>query len=931
MVYLAQRSLLVAGLLAASPVGATIGPSLQNRLATVPGPVRVVIVLHAASPSLNRSLLGRPSAALETRTAIQAANERALEAFSSQAALAGITLGEPDVFWLSPAVAATVKPGQVLALCELSTVASVIEDAPVELLLPPVRNPAAQPAYDATAAGLDLVGVRPLWHQGLTGRGTLVASLDTGVDGLHPALHSRYRGLRVSASEAWLDPAGGASPNDPSGHGTHTMGTVLGCEATDTVGLAPEAEWIAAGVVDRGRTFSQTISDLLAAFQWLADPDGRPETRRDRPDVVLNSWGIPQGILPPCDGTFWQVVDNLEALGTVVVFAAGNEGPGPTTLRQPADRGDSYLSCFAVGAVDALDPTAGAASFSSRGPVSCNPSLIKPEIVAPGVNVRSCAPGGGYKLLSGTSMAAPYVAGAVCLMRQYNPDATPMEIKEALVQSALDVGPAGPDYGSGYGLLNIPGAIARLAPARPVSWKVTVPETNEATASLGSVSVTGEVRIDNLGRSLSGVQVTVRPMQSTCLVNGTSTHAFDFVQDSEGSMVIPVSLQSTAALDAGDRLWVELALQSDSPRLDTTIIAGLRVGEGPKRAALAIGAQGVSLVATNTGRFDTEGAQALSVIDPEFSYDGVRIPLTGGLDIRAQSLQVSSFGADQDFEPAPNGQLSTGLEDALAVSRFRDTRHANPVGIEFEQRLFAGTEGPGAYLLAEYSWRRLWDGSEAIRLGSWYHWQPASGASIVATGQSDEICQSGDGIYFGCVWLSDRDVEASYAAFDSEASALPTPSPGEAPAAAASYWSFLREASQTGASNRFAVAFVAGHSLQDWQRAASRARRQYDGAGATGGGVRPQAFELYPSYPNPFNPATTIRFALERRSEVRLEIFNALGRHVSTLVQGELPAGIHDVRWQATDSRGLPSPSGAYFIQLTSGEEVRTGKITLLR
>jgi subtilisin family serine protease len=888
----------------------------------------VVIVLEPAASFLSRAAVGRPSAAAETERSLQAAHEAVLREFFVQVAGAGVTLLDAESFWLAPAVSARVQLEQIPLLHSLPGVASVIEDAPVELLNP-ARSPAVQSAADATAAGMDLVGVRPLWHQGLTGRGTLVASLDTGVDGFHPALQSRYRGQHATAAESWRDPEGGTYPNDPSGHGTHTMGTVLGCEPGDTVGIAPEAEWIAAGVVDRNRTFSETISDLLAAFQWLADPDGRPETRSDRPDVVLNSWGIPQGILPSCDATFWQVVDHLEALGTVVVFAAGNEGPGSSTLRQPADRGDSYLGCFAVGAVDALAPFAGASPFSSRGPVSCNAAVIKPEIVAPGVSVRSCARGGGYRLLSGTSMAAPYVVGAICLMRQHNPDATPFEIKEALVQSAQDIEPAGPDFATGYGLLNIPAAIARLSAAKPLSLSITVPEaTTGAVASTGFVTASGDIRIDNLGRSLEGVSVTVRPRMQSCTNQAAATLYFDYVEAEQGFMVVPLALESTETLRPGDRLWVDLALQMNSPRLDTSITLGVRVGEGPMPSAMTVSYDGLSVVTTNAGRFDTAGAEAVSVHTAEFAYDGVRIPFTGGLTISAQGCEVSSFG-DNDFEPVSRDGQGAPSAAALAASSFRDTRHPNPVGMEFDQLVLGGSEGPGAYLIMDYRWRRLWDEGAAAAFGSWFLWQPDGGTTIVATGAQDELCLAGSGVYFGCVWLSRRSVEASYAPYDAGASAQPSPDlPGPTPSDA--YWCFFREQAQADASGGFALAFVAGRTLVEWQEAAQRARAQYV-TGAADEEVKPLAFELYPSYPNPFNPSTTIRFATTQESAVKVEVFNALGRPVGTLLDAYLPAGTHHLRWEAADGRGVPLPSGLYIVRVTSADEVRTGKMTLLR
>ena len=115
-------------------------------------------------------------------------------------------------------------------------------------------------------------------------------------------------------------------------------------------------------------------------------------TTSDVPDVILNSWGVPRGLFIPCSQTFWEVIDNVEAAGIVTVFAAGNEGPNPQTMRDPADRAATPLNSFSVGAVD-NNKVIG--DFSSRGPSSCDTTQIKPEVVAPGVLVRSSSKDGG--------------------------------------------------------------------------------------------------------------------------------------------------------------------------------------------------------------------------------------------------------------------------------------------------------------------------------------------------------------------------------------------------------------------------------------------------------------------------------------------------------------------------------------------------------
>ena len=242
------------------------------------------------------------------------------------------------------------------------------------------------------------------------------------------------------------------------------MGTMTGLGATtgDTIGVAFGAQWIAARAIVSG-------GNANLAFQWLADPDGDPNTIDDVPDVISNSWGYHDFSCPQYQ---WYQIDNCEAAGIVVVFAAGNRSSGdpyPESMWAPASRITTEYNTFSVGAVNGNSDNFPIADFSARGPSQCDHLTIKPEVVAPGVNVRSSVPGGGYQQYgwSGTSMACPHVAGTVALLRQYNPNASVDTIKWAIMQSATDLGQDGEDNTYGYGIINALGAL-NLLPANEV-------------------------------------------------------------------------------------------------------------------------------------------------------------------------------------------------------------------------------------------------------------------------------------------------------------------------------------------------------------------------------------------------------------------------------------------------------------------------------
>ncbi|HPC11827.1 MAG TPA: S8 family serine peptidase, partial [candidate division Zixibacteria bacterium] len=442
------------GAAAAQPSLAPGLAELIDRGAPPDSIVHVVVFLEtertAAASKASAAMLARGDQIRQVTSALKQARgrgDRAVAALLRQHARSTVAR-----YWIAPAYAAAVPAAVLPELAAIDGVSLVVEDAPVSLIAP-VEEKAPTAGLAATVAQpLVQLGVPALWQKGLTGRGRLICSFDTGVKYDHAALLPKWRGAHVPLSAAWFSKVAPTSlPADAVGHGTHTMGIMVGSDGADTIGVAPDAEWITAGVIDQGRPLSTTIADILEAFQWALNPDGDTMTTDDVPDVILNSWGIPKGLFTPCDRTFAAAIENVEAAGVVTVFAAGNEGPNAMTLRNPADMVLSPLSAFAVGAVDANNAVA---SFSSRGPASCDQVSVKPELVAPGVSIRSSYKDGGYKVLTGTSMAAPFVAGLVALVRQYNPNVSAADIKSAFIAAARDLGPLGEDNSYGYGIVD---------------------------------------------------------------------------------------------------------------------------------------------------------------------------------------------------------------------------------------------------------------------------------------------------------------------------------------------------------------------------------------------------------------------------------------------------------------------------------------------
>ncbi|WP_374687667.1 S8 family serine peptidase, partial [Promineifilum sp.] len=299
---------------------------------------------------------------------------------------------------------------------------------------PSLTGPRAATAVEWNVAH---VGAPEVWAQGYTGQGAVIGGQDTGYDWTHPALRDSYRGWNGSAADhdySWHDAIhedtlptnddnecgyGSLAPCDDSSHGTHTMGTMVGQTPQSSIGLAPGAKWIGCRNMENGvgtpATYTECYEWFIAPYPVGGDPftDGDPARA---PDVINNSWACTQGEGCTAPDVLRAVVEAVRAAGILSVHSAGNEGGACASIGNPAA---IYDASFTVGATDSQDVIAG---FSSRGPVLVDGSnRPKPDIVAPGVGIRSSVPGGGYGWSQGTSMAAPHVAGLAALLISAEP------------------------------------------------------------------------------------------------------------------------------------------------------------------------------------------------------------------------------------------------------------------------------------------------------------------------------------------------------------------------------------------------------------------------------------------------------------------------------------------------------------------------------
>ncbi|MCL6511519.1 MAG: S8 family serine peptidase [Anaerolineae bacterium] len=508
----------------------TIAPSLQQALVRSAPSERIRVIIRMKSPiaDVGRQTEDAPRAMarearasfVQTLRTIAAESQRSILAYLNSPEIAAQT-DDLRTYWIFNGLALRATPAVILAIAQRDDVESVRLDEWVQSVASPVAGTrsmtetlgaqldasaltpklpgapitytfqpriAHSPAAGGVTWGVSKIRADQVWHGlGIRGEGVVVANIDGGVDWQHPALQSSYRGWSggpaVDHLHNWFDATdeGAVYPSDANGHGTHTMGTIVG---QNGVGVAPGARWMAVkGLNSQGFGL---FSWIHSAFEFVLAPGGDPAYA---PDVLSNSWSS-------TDGKNTEFTEDLTALrqaGIFVVFANGNRGPEASTVGSPA----SMPGAIGVGATDEEDEVA---FFSSRGPSPIDGS-VKPVISAPGVNVVSTFPGGGYLSYNGTSMAAPHVAGVAALLLSAAPNLSLSATLHALTSTARPLSSTIPNNASGWGRIDAYDAVLSVLPSGVILGKVgdgaqpiggaTVIARNEATGSRSQTTTDG--------------------------------------------------------------------------------------------------------------------------------------------------------------------------------------------------------------------------------------------------------------------------------------------------------------------------------------------------------------------------------------------------------------------------------------------------------
>jgi len=920
------------------------------------------------------------------------------------------TLVSADMLYLANAIAFEGDREIILAVAETKNplLGDVVlyHDEALDLLtgLGPREGAGLKAAQQDTVWNLQAIGADRVWREfGLTGEGVLIGHIDTGVDLAHPDLRHRLwvnpaevpgngvdddgNGL-VDDVTGWDFGDGDPDPADDAavaGHGTHTAGTLVGDGAGGIqTGVAPGARLIPVKVFASGGQSS--LGRIWAAQQYCVEQGAR---------VISMSLGvkgdIPAGFLR--NDRF--AGEALRAAGILLVNSAGNyhdEFDPPLelgmTARIPSPWNPLDVARSSTGGVVSVGGLAHRSdevyASSSRGPVAWGdvepwhdwpyapgPGLIKPDLAAPAEGIGSTLPGGGYsgQTWSGTSMAAPHVAGTAALMLQKNPTLSPAGLDSLMQLSARDLGAAGKDPVFGSGALDAYAAVQAvpldLLPNLDGLSFVGDPQGNAVldpgemadlvfkVQNVGSVAATGVVG-----------QLRIPSNPHVAVTDGTASFA-DIAAGAVGDNAAqPFELLVSPAAPQGATFGMELILQTAEGFQRSFDLVG-HVGRPQWRN---LDASDVYLTVTSRGSLgyltdaQEQGAGMGLAGLPSSLFMG---SLWGGTHAAYLcNSDLTGGGADvAEWTPrlAPTGNVTVVRDDdeaqALAVA-FTDSGHTSPRGVTVELVATARTAPALARaVILEYEITN--HGTQFLgnyRVGLFLDWDVVdllgNVGGVVPDQRAVWVGMPG-GPVFGHALLGDAPL-SNATLIDNPTYVFPVShvidvhkqqllggTIHQAEATLPTDLSALVAAGPfalgPGESVRVAFVLAYGATVDDFLAGVAAAEAGAGAITAVEPGVPGEdlpaagAARLAQNHPNPFNPSTEIRFSLPRAGTAELAVYDLFGRRVRTLVQGELAAGPHAVRWDGRDEAGERLPSGMYLYRLLADGTTFTRKAVLVK
>ncbi|WP_100405689.1 S8 family peptidase [Bacillus solitudinis] len=487
--------------------------------------------------------------------------------------------------------------------------------------------------------GIDHLNIPASWSDGYTGKGVKVAVIDSGISTTHPALN-------VVGGISMVDYT--TSYEDDNGHGTHSAGIIAAKqESTQSYGVAYNVQLYAVKSLDRAG--NGRLADTIKGIEWAVS---------QQIDIVNLSLGTTTPSL-----ALKAAVDNAFERNVLIVAAAGNKKED-YSVKKDVEYPARYGSVIAVSAVDSRNRLA---AFSATGP--------EIEFTAPGVGINSTFLGGGYKNMSGTSMATPFVAGALALYKEAYPTLSANEIRKLAQTNALKLTSSTRDESFGYGLIQPPKKVVEVlaSPNRltgnienlrsdgrvdlSLAWSHATPEKVKSYNVYRDGTLQANVSQPNFSQLISpgSYQYVVAAVDA----DGKETpksNTYEVVIDATDSSETPVQ---TSFHDVNSNFW---ATPYISYLANKRIISGYDDGYFQPNAPVRRG-QAVAMISRALGWDATQS-------DTLFSDVGSDYYASGAINIAAERRILSGF-SDGTFRPnAPitRAQMAAILGNAFELN-----------------------------------------------------------------------------------------------------------------------------------------------------------------------------------------------------------------------------------------------------------------------
>ena len=956
-----MKKLLVLLLLATTlSANATIAPDLQETLQKAGDNQFIRVMVYPANqPAYNKL----PQMFKGNKKAVENYLKTIAET-SQQPIISFIKVQKGEVaeyqpFWIINAIYLKATKDVILKLAARDDIKLIEPDRKVRLLR---AAPSSTSGHQTKVVRWNIQKVKAdsVWMLGYTGQGVVIGQIDTGVDTSHPALRGKFSGHFYDATNNSFP-----APYDDLGHGTHTMGTMVGGDGlgpfAQDIGVAPGATFAAAKAFTNQGAFN---SWLTRSFQWFATlaADSGVNVR-----VINNSWGS-------CDTlslSHWNIIWSIRAMGFIPVFAIGNHD-----VNCPHVRGGTpgnYPTVIGVGATNSMDFVA---SFSQRGPApNTSPwndttywsrpdwNFIKPDLTAPGEGVYSSIPGGGYQSWDGTSMATPHVSGVIALLLSKNPALDYYQIYQILTDNARHVsGYTFPNNNYGWGIVNALAAIqATPSPNSPiltfVSVQVNDPDGRLDPGDTAQILVTltnmSDVASNNTVGYLRLDTKDVTIIDSTANF-GTISHG-DTVTNTSDPFVVAVSPSTVPGSQVAFLLHVTA---NDTFETDFRFIMDIGT---PRFDYADIDTGNCVLTVTDNGGIGFTNSDQTQGNGFKYPKNGANTLFYGSLAFGNDSSYVvdnwyEHGTQDGDLVPttSPPGRLyyveppDVGNQELWGM--MSDSGHPSPHNVTVEQVAYGyHLTGHNDFVVVKYNFRN--NGTSAIN--NFYAAQfidfdigqdPSRNFAFVDTSRYTAfIAPTSYNPVVGITLLYPRDHVANISTISNPTYVYPDTGMTDA-----NEWKFMsgqlhfgNQASANdysvvvsagpftlapGAEDSVVFAIVGGTSFASYYAHVDSAYNVYV-TGISENSFRPidgiKAFRLAPSV---VRNSAVLSFTLGKSDDVSVNMFDVTGRMVKRVFNGRISAGNHSMRLATAELS-----SGIYFVELKALGERKISRILVVK